>query len=341
MKEYAVLENQFAEMKIPKFRIKQLLNAVFKQGILNYGDISVFSRELQKKLQHNLPLLSLEKVNRSVSSDGTTEKIAFRLSTGELIEAVLMKYSDGRNSVCVSSQAGCPMGCKFCATGTLKFSRNLSSEEITDQVLYFYAELLQKNEQLTNLVFMGMGEPFLNYDQLMKAIVILNDPEYFNLASRRMTVSTCGIIAGIEKFTDKKLQVNLAVSLHSAIQSTREKIMPVAKMAKLEDLINAVNRYCLKTNRRVSFEYVMLKGINDSENDALELARISKNKLIHVNLIRYNETGTNGIKGSDKTTISEFKNILQKAGVNVTVRITMGQEIAAACGQLANKLLIK
>jgi 23S rRNA (adenine2503-C2)-methyltransferase len=341
MKEHADLLQLFAELKIPQFRLKQLLNAVFRQGISDYEAISVFSGELKKTLSERLPILCITEVNRTVSSDGSTEKVAFRLATGELIEAVLMKYSDGRNSVCISSQAGCPMGCKFCATGTLKFSRNLTAEEITDQVLYFCSRLLQNKEQLTNLVFMGMGEPFLNYGQVMKAINILNNPDYFNLAARRMTVSTCGIIDGIEKFTAEKLQVNLAISLHSAFQATREKIMPVARMAGLDELLRSVERYCTKTHRRVSFEYVMLKGINDSEKDALELARISRNKLIHINLIPYNETGTNGIMGSDKKTISAFKNILQKAGVNVTVRITMGQDIAAACGQLANKLLTK
>jgi len=329
----------FTDLGLPKFRLKQLLSAIFSAGALNYNEITVFSDTLKNKLASSLPILSLVPVRHLVSVDGHTEKVAFRLVDGPLIESVLMHYRDGRNSICISSQAGCQMGCFFCATGTLKFSRNLTAEEITDQVLYFQSRLLKKNQTVSNIVFMGMGEPFMNYDQVIRAIQILNHPDYFNFASRRITVSTCGMVDGIKKLTNEKFQVNLAISLHSAVQKTREKLMPVAKAYPLEDLLQVVGQYCQKTRRRVSFEYLLLKGVNDSANDALALAKICRNKLIHVNLIPYNETNIHDLQDSTKDTVQNFQKILQNEGVNVTVRVTMGQDIAAACGQLANKLI--
>jgi 23S rRNA (adenine2503-C2)-methyltransferase len=336
MKNYQDTQEIFKKHGIPSFRVRQLFDAVFGQGITEYEKIPVFSAELKQTLSGIFPLLSLKPVRHLVSSDGFTEKVAFSTVSGEMIEAVLMKYQDGRNSICISSQAGCPMGCLFCATGAGKFFRNLNYEEISDQVLYFHSQLKQTGQSISNVVYMGMGEPFLNYEQVMKSIHLLNDPDGLNLAARRITVSTCGIVEGIDKLARENLQINLAISLHAPTQGLREKIMPVAKRSDLASLRSAIKSYCDLTNRRVSFEYVMLRGINDRPEDARELAEISRNKLIHINLIPYNETNINGIQGSTPENINAFKNILQKAGVNVTVRVTMGQDIAAACGQLAN-----
>ncbi len=339
MKDPVELQKLLKELKIPQYRGKQLLDAVFKQGKLDYDQMAVLPKAVREILKSRLPILSLKAVYDISSKDQSTRKAAFKLVGGGTVEAVLMRYQDGRNSVCISSQAGCQMGCKFCATGALGFTRNLTAEEITDQVLYFQSFLAALDEKISNVVFMGMGEPFLNYDEVMKAIGILNHPDYFHLASRRITVSTCGIVDGIKRFATENTQANLAVSLHAPNQKIRESIMPVARLYPLPQLLDAIENYCRKTNRRVSFEYVLLKGINDSESSAEELAEISTNKLIHINLIPYNNTSLNDISGSGREKTLAFQKILQKRGVNVTVRVSMGQDILAACGQLANKVI--
>jgi len=219
----------------------------------------------------------------------------------------------------------------------MKFGRNLTYEEIFDQVLYFHQRLIKQNERISNIVFMGMGEPLMNYDNVLKAIYLLNDPEYLGLAARRITVSTSGLVDGINKLAEEPLQINLALSLHAPTQALREKIMPIARRWPIDQLLDAINNYSAKTHRRVSYEYVMLKGINDSPETAEELAKISKDKLKHINIIPYNSTDIANISGSDRQTILNFQEILQNAGVSATVRVTMGEDIAAACGQLANK----
>lgn len=337
MKKLSEIQNQLEKLNIPKFRAKQLISAVFQQAIDDYNQITTFPQPLQKLLSENLPILSIKPILHVKSKLKNTEKVLFEIPGDLKIEAVLMKYQDGRNSICISSQAGCQMGCKFCATGTMKFGRNLTYEEIFDQVLYFHFKLQQQNEKISNIVLMGMGEPFMNYDNVMQAIYLMNDPDYLGLAARRITVSTCGLVDGIEKLTKEPLQINLAVSLHAPTQELREKIMPIAKRWPLQQVLQSVTDYATTTHRRVSFEYVMLKGINDSPEIARQLAEISRNKLSHINIIPYNSTEISNISGSDRQTILNFQKILQNAGVSATVRVTMGEDIAAACGQLANK----
>jgi 23S rRNA (adenine2503-C2)-methyltransferase len=337
MKKLAEIENLFKELGIPAFRVKQLCNAVYQQGISNYQEISTFPQTIKDKLESALPISSIKPVLHVISQKKDTEKALFEINGGFRIEAVLMKYRDGRNTICISSQAGCQMGCKFCATGAMKFGRNLTYEEIFDQVLYFHCKLMQQDERISNVVFMGMGEPFMNYDNVMDAVRLLNSPDGLGLAARRITVSTSGVVDAINKLTEDPLQVNLALSLHAPTQEIREKIMPIAKRWKLDELIQAIDNYSNKTHRRVSYEYVMLKGINDSEQTAEELAKISKDKFKHINIIPYNSTDIENISGSDRATILNFQKILQNAGVSATVRVTMGEDIAAACGQLANK----
>jgi 23S rRNA (adenine2503-C2)-methyltransferase len=336
MKNLTQLELILKEASYPLYRAKQIIQSVYKNGVTEYQQIKNIPLQLREFLSANVPILSLTPIHHQNSKDGFTEKVLFQLSTGEKIESVLMKFKDGRNTICISSQAGCTMGCKFCATGAMKFSRSLTAEEITDQVLYFFSKLKNENQQITNIVYMGMGEPFLNYENTIASINTLIDPKHFNFGSRRITVSTCGIIPGIEKFTLEPFQVNLAISLHAPTQLIREKIMPVAKIYPLKELLESINKYINKTNRRVSFEYILLKDINDSGDSANELINISKKNLIHINLIPYNNTDLNSLSGSDKKRISEFKNILQSGGINATVRLSMGQDIDAACGQLAN-----
>jgi 23S rRNA (adenine2503-C2)-methyltransferase len=323
--------------KFPKFRAKQIMAAIYQQAVDNYDEITTLPKELKEYLKKNIGIMSLKPVRSMVSKDGKTEKALFETNDGQKIEAVLMEFDDGRDSVCVSSQAGCQLGCKFCATGTLKFGRNLTYEEISDQVLYFAQKLHKKDRHVTNIVFMGMGEPFMNYENVMDSIRNINDPDGLNIGARHITVSTSGICEGIEKLADAKIQVNLAVSLHAPTQEIRQKIMPIAHKYPLEQLMKAIEDYIQKTNRRVSYEYVMLKNINDGEKDATALARLLKGQLCHVNLIPYNATGIQGIEGSHKNNIKVFSEILKNRGITSTIRMTMGQDIDAACGQLANK----
>lgn len=337
MKNLQQLQLFWENHQLPSFRQKQLLNAVFQQGISDYQHITTFPKTLKELLDRELPIFSIKPVLHVVSEKKDTEKALFEIAGGLRIEAVLMKYQDGRNSICISSQAGCQMGCKFCATGTMKFGRNLTYEEIFDQVLYFHCRLVKQNQRISNIVFMGMGEPFMNYDNVLEAIRLLNHPDYLGLAARRITVSTSGLVDGINKLADEPLQVNLALSLHAPTQELREKIMPIAKRWKIDELLTAIDHYTSKTHRRVSYEYVMLKGINDSPEIARQLAKISKDKLKHINIIPYNATDIANISGSDRQTILNFQKILQKEGISATVRVTMGEDIAAACGQLANK----
>lgn len=330
-------KEKLIEKNIPAFRAKQVFEAVYKNGIDNYQMMSTLPKNLKEIFATEFPILSVVPIKTLTSADLCTKKTLFRLKDNLNIEGVLMKFADGRNSVCLSSQAGCQLGCKFCATGTMKFGRNLTYEEIADQVLYFAQHLHKEGEHISNIVFMGMGEPFMNYDNVIEAIKIINDKNGQNIGARHITLSTSGIKEGIEKLADEPFQVNLAISLHAPNQELRQKIMPIARKYSLEQLMKAVENYLEKTHRRVSYEYVMLKNINDSQKEAHELANLVKNQLCHVNLIPYNATDIAHIAGSSRTNIRNFRDILKQNGIPVTIRVTLGQDIAAACGQLANK----
>lgn len=331
------LKEKMTDLGIPAFRALQIFHAVCKEGKSDYGLITTLPEKLREVLSEKIPVYSIRLEKHTSSSGGDTEKLLFSLKDGCKIETVLMKFEDGRNSVCVSSQAGCQLGCKFCATGASGFKRNLDYEEIFDQVLYCSHRLLKEKSRITNVVYMGMGEPFMNYDNVLKSVRCINDKEGLNIGARNITLSTSGICEGIDKLADENLQVNLAVSLHAPNQQIRETIMPVAKICDLDQLMASIEKYIFKTNRRVSYEYVMLRGINDSEKNARELAALIKGQLCHINLIPYNATGIKGITGSDRGIVGRFKEILKSAGIPVTIRVSLGQDIMAACGQLANK----
>lgn len=331
------LIQKLAEKKIPRFRAMQVVHAVCREGKSSYDTMTTLPLGLQRELEAEIPILCLKPVRQVVSKDGTTTKTLFELKDGLKIEAVLMHFKDGRHTVCISSQAGCQLGCKFCATGTMRFGRNLTYEEISDQVLFYAQQLQQSKRRISNIVLMGMGEPFMNYDNVMKALHVINDPEGLNIGARNITVSTSGICPGIEKLVNEDIQVNLAVSLHAPTQELRRKIMPVANMYSLDKLMDAIRNYQEKTKRRVSYEYVMLKGINDGEDQAHDLGKLIRGQLCHVNLIPYNATGIAGIEGSIPEKIKKFRDIVKEYGVAVTIRVTLGQDIEAACGQLANK----
>ncbi len=291
------LENQ------PKYRIKQVHKLIFQDLITDWDKASVLPIALREELKRECSL----EIKHKMFDEGDTLKALIELEDGLKIESVLMKHTDNRSTVCVSSQVGCPLACSFCATGTMGLKRNLTTEEIVLQVLLF-----MRIHKVTNIVFMGMGEPFLNYDNVMAAIHILNSAEYFNIGSRKISVSTSGIVEGIERFANEDLQVNLSISLHAPNNELRSKLMPVNKKYPLEKVLYSVDQYILKTNRKVMFEYLMIKGENDSISCARELALIMKKPLYMVNLIVYNPTGK--FKASDSKTIKKFKEYLEERG---------------------------
>lgn len=320
----------------PGFRERQVFEGVFEKFVSDWSEVTNLPKSLQEKLNKECSLEIDGKIFES--KDGKTFKALITLEDGEKIETVLMRYFDGRNSLCVSSQVGCPLGCKFCATGKMGLKRNLSYGEIVDQFLFFSRFLKKKfgeNEKITNVIFMGMGEPFLNYDQVMRAIEILNDEKFIGLGARNISISTSGIISGIKKFSDEDRQINLAISLHAPNDQLRSELMPINQKDNLKDVLDAVDEYIGRKNRKVMFEYLLIDGVNDSQAHAKELASLMKKPLYMVNLINYNPTGN--FKPSSKKNVEMFLNILKKEGVNVTLRHSFGGDIKAACGQLANE----
>jgi 23S rRNA (adenine2503-C2)-methyltransferase len=320
---------------LKRYRLEQLYRAAVKELLEKPSDTTTLPKELRERFdQAGVTFSSVRPVIEQRSSDGQTTKVVLALRDGKEVEAVLMEHYGGRTTVCISSQAGCAFACAFCSTGQAGFSRHLTPVEIVDQVLFFARELRERGKNVTNVVFMGMGEPFHNYDAVMEAISILNDPIGVGLGHRHITVSTVGVADKIDRFAEEAAQVNLAISLHAPTDELRASIMPVNRRFPLHDLMAACERYVEKTNRKVFFEYVMLEGCNDSDDSALALARLMRGHLYHVNLIPYNSTPDGPFTGTADARIWEFAAILQKAGVPVTVRYNMGRDIAAACGQL-------
>ncbi|MGM0482837.1 MAG: 23S rRNA (adenine(2503)-C(2))-methyltransferase RlmN [Patescibacteria group bacterium] len=315
----------------PKFRLKQVKKHLFQELISDWRDSTVLPKNMKERLTLEFPV-NIE-ADTVASKERDTTKALINLSDGLCIETVLMKHGDGRNTICVSSQVGCALNCAFCATGMMGFKRNLSVWEIVEQVIFFARLLKEKGERVTNVVFMGMGEPFLNYENVMSAIKVLNDKDGFNLGARNFSISTAGVIEGIDKLSEEDLQINLAISLHAPDNETRTKLMPINRKYPLESSMEAVSRYIKKTNRQVMFEYMLIKDVNDSEEHAVRLAEIMKGHLYVVNLISYNPTGP--FKASSTKKMERFKEILESRGVKVTRRYSFGTDIKSACGQLA------
>ncbi len=340
-----VLENE------PKYRLNQANEAVFKNFISDWSEATFFSKDLRDKLNKECPLEI--KADVLVSKKEDSIKARIKLKDGLMIETVLMRHSsptksgqqianpqsnlklvgdkDGRNTVCVSSQVGCPLGCLFCATGKMGFKRNLSADEIIEQVIFFSRLLKIEGSSVTNVTFMGMGEPFLNYDNVIKAVKIFNDPKYFNIGVRSISISTAGIIEGIKKLSEESLHVNLAISLHAPNDKLRKELMPIDKKYPLEEVLKAVDEYIEKTKRKVMFEYVLIKGVNDSDECAKQLSKLMKKPLYFVNLILYNKTGS--FEPSETKRVEKFKAILEKLKIRYTQRYRFGDDINAACGQ--------
>ena len=350
------LEQFLQENNLPKFRLGQIQKAIFADGVSSFSEITTLSKELREKMEEEMRILSFEVEKVLTAEDGQSIKALLKTVGGDLIETVLISPKPGTWSACISCQVGCAMGCRFCATGKMGFKRNLTTEEITDQVL-FWRQYLKRNNiegSFSNIVYMGMGEPFLNWDNVSESIKNLIDEKIFGFGSRSLSVSTSGIVEGIEKLAMEFPQVNLAISLHFASDKKRDLYMPVNKMDNLESLRNALKQYFETTNRKIFLEYIMLDGINDTALDAKLLAdyiySIGNTHLLHVNLIRYNtitektelnsesELSSEGIKNSSsKTRTQLFKQELEKHRVNATIRKSLGEEIKAACGQLAGE----
>jgi 23S rRNA (adenine2503-C2)-methyltransferase len=319
-----LLEQRLADRGEPAFRARQVWEWAAR-GVGSYAEMTNLPRALREDLAAAVPLSSLELENEAHSADGTV-KALFRTADGHPVEAVLMRYRDGRRSICVSSQSGCPLTCTFCATGAMRFGRNLHSSEILDQVLHF-----RRIERVNHLVFMGMGEPFLNVDEVLAAARLLPD---IGITHRRTTISTVGWLPGLTRFVDEvELPIRLALSIHAADPRLRSELMPVNDRYTLPDVLAECYRYFALRRRKVFVEYVMLAGVNDSAARAKELAALLDPKVFKVNLIPYNPTGM--YDGSSRAAIAAFKSVLDRARVPSTVRLTRGRDIAAACGQLA------
>ncbi|MDO8639393.1 MAG: 23S rRNA (adenine(2503)-C(2))-methyltransferase RlmN [bacterium] len=317
----------------PRYRLGQAKKAIFQELIENWQEATVMPLTLREKLNEKCPILIFAKIFSS--KDEKTIKALITLKDGLEIETVLMRHQDKRNTVCVSSQVGCPLACLFCATGKMGFKRNLEEFEIIEQVLFFSRYLKKEKEKVTNIVFMGMGEPFLNYENVMGAIKVLNDKGGLNLGARHFSISTAGITEGIEKLAKENLQVNLAISLHTPNEELRLELMPISEKYPIKKILIAVDDYIEKTRRRVMFEYIMIKDVNDSDEQAAELAELMLKPLYFVNIIPCNPNGD--IKPSTKIRISRFKEILEERGVGVIQRYSFGRDIEGACGQLATK----
>lgn len=367
------LAEKLKELNQPAFRLKQIQKAVFEDGVSNFGEITTLAKDLREKLEKEIKVLSFEVEKILVAKDGQSAKALLKLHDGKMIETVLISPKPEDWSVCISSQVGCPMNCRFCATGRGGFARNLTAEEITDQVLFWkqYLKNNQKlkttNQKLDNVVYMGMGEPFLNWENVKESIKNLINPELFGFGSRSISVSTAGIPEGISKLAQEFPQVNLAISLHFADDEKRSEFMPVNKKYNLDELRNYLRRYLSSTNRKVFIEYILLENINDSREDAGKLASylksVGKPHLLHVNLIRYNpsivipsEVEESNIEKVDlstplrsaqddilfqpssKTKTQNFKDYLLQNHINATIRKSLGEEIQGACGQLSGNI---
>lgn len=328
------------ENKFPTFRYAQIENAIYKNFVSDFLEIQTIPKELREVLKTNFFYTSLEVNHIVTSSNWQTTKILFKTKSWDLIESVIMRHLTGRNTLCVSCQAWCPMACSFCATWKLWLKRNLEFYEIVEQIM-FAADILNKEWSiLRNVVYMGMWEPFLNYENLKKSIEIVCNQKKLNLANRRVTVSTCWIVPGINKFGDDFPQTSLAISLHAPNDEVRKSIMPVDHTYNLDKLMEALDNYVAKTNKRIFYEYIMINGVNDNIKLAYELWHLLKWKLAHVNFIPYNPwewAGWIDFKPTPRFIIEKFQKVLDEYWVPSTIRATMWDDIDAACGQLANK----
>ncbi|WP_352400254.1 23S rRNA (adenine(2503)-C(2))-methyltransferase RlmN [Anaerotignum sp.] len=314
----------------PKFRGKQVFEWVHKKQVSSFDEMTNLSKGLREKLQQKATLGGIEMVRRLVSQIDGTRKYLFALENDSVIESVLMKYEYG-NTVCISTQAGCRMGCRFCASTLDGVERNLTAAEMLSQVYEIQKDC---GERISGVVLMGSGEPLDNYDNVIKFIRLINHPDGQNMGQRHITLSTCGLIEKMFRLEEEQFQITLAVSLHAPNDEIRKEIMPVAKANPMDRLLAACSKYTEKTKRRITFEYAMMRGVNDSDDCARELARKLHNMLCHVNLIPVNDVKEREYIKSSAERVKRFASILQENGVETTIRRKLGSDIDAACGQL-------
>ncbi len=325
------LEKYLKEKKYPIYYAKEIYQWIYQKKIDSIFSASNLPNSLRKDLEQDFPMTSLEIIKEQKGKD--VSKYLFRLSDKEHIEAVLMRHDYGL-SLCISSQVGCNMGCCFCESGRRKKVRNLETYEMVCQILEIEKRI---GKRISHVVMMGIGEPFDNYENVVKFIEIVNEDSGMNIGARHLTISTCGIVPKIYEFMNFPYQVNLAVSLHASFDEKRKELMPIAKVYPLKELMTALKKYVEKTNRRLTFEYILLDGINDQEEDARNLAHLLKGINCYVNLIPYNETTHLQYKRSKPLTIAKFYDILKKSNICVTIRREFGGTISAACGQLRSE----
>jgi len=325
------LEDYFISNNDKKYRATQIFEWLYRKNITSFDEITNVNKDSINKIKEDFQINSLKIIRKQEDKD--VKKYLFELNDGNKIESVLM-YHDYGLSICISSQVGCNMGCAFCESGRLKKVRNLNTDEMLLQVLQIERDI---NERISHIVIMGIGEPFDNYENVIDFINIVNDPYSLAIGARHITVSTCGIVSKIYDFINDEPQVNLAISLHAPNNELRNKIMKINKAYNIEDIMKAVKDYISKTNRRVTFEYILLKDVNDSEECAKELVNLIKGVNAYVNLIPYNETNNIGFKRSSASQIDHFYDILKKSNINVTIRREFGSKVSAACGQLRSE----
>ena len=336
------LKERASEHKLQPFKLKQIFHEIYKNQNTDWDSMTTLSKDLKAELQKDFDLLAIELIEMVEAPD--TTKFAFKTRDGNIIEAILMyhwqneKYVKNnqpklnRITLCISSQVGCAMKCIFCVTGKLGFKKDLTREEIISQILF--ANSYIKKRFGKNVVFMGMGEPLLNYENMRKSLEIMLQQDRLSLWRRHITISTCGIIPGIKKLIEDKVDVKLAISLHAPNQELRNQIMPIGKAFPLDELMTTIDEYVKATDNRIFYEYIMIKNMTDKPELAHQLVKLLKGRLAHLNLIPYNENPAIDLEESEKKSIQKFKEILENWGITVTVRDSMGREAKGACGQL-------
>ena len=329
------LSDSLNQLNQPTYRVRQILEWIYEAGVTDFGEMSNLPKQLRSMLavRYSFGVLSLDTEQRA--SDGTIKRL-YRLPDQQLIETVLMPYRDGRRTACISSQAGCAMRCAFCATGQMGFARHLSASEIFEQAQRFSSELQVQGERLSNIVLMGMGEPFHNYENVLEAIELIRTR--LGIGARRITVSTVGLAPKIRQFAETGLQVKLAISLHSTIDEQRGAIMPINRKYPISELIDSCRYYVEMTNRRVTFEWALIEGTNDSIEEAERLARLLRNLKCHVNVIPLNPTAGYEGAASSGASVNQFIDHLNSRGIAATVRVRRGIDIDAGCGQLKSNV---
>ena len=329
------LQQLVLELGYKKFNGEQILRWLYQSQVTSIDDMTNLSLPVREALKEKYEIFLPEIVKKQVSDDGTI-KYLLKMKDGSLVETVLMRYVYG-NAVCVSSQVGCNMGCSFCASGLLKKVRDLTPSEMVAEVMTVQHDLNKSNERVSHIVIMGIGEPFDNYDNVMQFIYCINEAKGLAIGARHISVSTCGLVPKIRQLANEKLQINLAISLHAPNNEIRNKIMKVNHAYDMDLLKEALVEYCQKTNRRLTFEYILLNGINDQSEHAAQLAKWLEGTHSYVNLIPYNSVDESSYRRSEEKNINNFYNLLKKYKINVTIRREFGKDIEAACGQLRAK----